>query len=120
MSAEKALLAGLALPGREMEAEASQEELARLAESAGAEVVGRSLQARAAPDPATYIGSGKVRMLKEQALALGAVKLIFLATVQPKRHCNGAYFQLKEGVSSSPPSSAASAWDAFTIFSCSG
>ncbi|HTB23416.1 MAG TPA: GTPase HflX [bacterium] len=88
MSAEKALLAGLALPGRELEAEASQEELARLAESAGAEVVGRSLQARAAPDPATYIGSGKVRMLKEQASALGAGLVVFDDELRPSQQRN--------------------------------
>jgi GTPase len=88
MPAEKALLAGLALPGREAEAEISQEELARLAESAGAVVVGRSLQARNAPDPATYIGSGKVKMLKEQALSVDAGLVVFDDELRPSQQRN--------------------------------
>ena len=45
-------------------AEGSLDELALLAETAGAEVVGRSLQRLEAPHPATYIGKGKVDELK--------------------------------------------------------
>jgi GTP-binding protein HflX len=40
------------------------EELTRLADSAAAVVVGRVVQKRSAPDPATYVGSGKVDELK--------------------------------------------------------
>jgi GTP-binding protein HflX len=45
-------------------AEGSLDELALLAETAGAEVVGRALQRLDAPHPATYIGKGKVDELK--------------------------------------------------------
>jgi GTP-binding protein HflX len=45
-------------------AEGSLDELALLAETAGAEVVGRTLQRLDAPHPATYIGKGKVDELK--------------------------------------------------------
>jgi GTPase len=44
--------------------EGSLDELALLAETAGAEVVGRSLQRLEAPHPATYVGKGKVDELK--------------------------------------------------------
>ena len=41
------------------------EELAALVETAGGECVGSVLQQRAAPDPRTFIGEGKVAELKE-------------------------------------------------------
>jgi GTP-binding protein HflX len=61
---ERAALVGLiAGSARRHEAEASLEELAALAEAAGAEVVARVLQERSKPDPATYLGRGKVAVL---------------------------------------------------------
>ena len=45
--------------------EISLDELERLAETAGAEVFCRMIQNKEAPNPATYIGSGKVKELKE-------------------------------------------------------
>lgn len=48
----------------EGEYEASLEELARLADTAGAEVYAEMVQQKENPDPATYIGSGKLEELK--------------------------------------------------------
>ena len=53
---EKALL--ISVDTGEFDAESSIAELALLAESAGAEVVGEILQKREAPNGASYIGSG--------------------------------------------------------------
>lgn len=53
---ERALLVGI-------ESDESLDELADLAESAGAVVVGRSFQRKTRPDTATYIGSGKANEL---------------------------------------------------------
>src|SRR3989442_7502122 len=62
---ERALLAALRLPKQpRFEGEESVEGLGRLAESAGAEVVGRVTQERAAPTPKLYFGKGKVDELK--------------------------------------------------------
>ncbi|HYY53928.1 MAG TPA: GTPase HflX [Candidatus Dormibacteraeota bacterium] len=48
----------------------SLDELATLVRTAGAEVVGRSAQRRSRPDPATYLGKGKVsELLAEKARA---------------------------------------------------
>ena len=47
-----------------MTAEGSLNELARLARTAGALVVGRTLQRREHPEPATYIGKGKLDEVK--------------------------------------------------------
>jgi GTP-binding protein HflX len=49
---------------RRFEVEESLDELGRLAESAGAEVVGRITQERKAPTPKLYFGKGKVDELK--------------------------------------------------------
>ena len=59
-SRERAALVGLVTNGtRRVDAEGSMEELAGLADAAGADVVLRVLQERPRPDPATFIGSGK-------------------------------------------------------------
>ena len=61
---EKAALVGLVSGhARRLEAERSMDELAGLADAAGADVVLRVLQERPKPDPATYLGSGKVQSL---------------------------------------------------------
>ncbi|MEK7839454.1 MAG: GTPase HflX [candidate division NC10 bacterium] len=62
---EKAVLGAIRLPTqRRFEVEESLDELERLAESAGAEVVGRVTQERKAPTPALYFGKGKVEELR--------------------------------------------------------
>ena len=65
---ERAVLAGLAaasMSPAERSGEISMDELAALVETAGGECVGSVLQQRAAPDPRTFIGEGKVAELKE-------------------------------------------------------
>src|SRR5262252_1913303 len=61
---ERAALVGLvAGRARRLTAERSLDELAGLAEAAGAEVVLRVLQERPKPDPATFLGAGKIEAL---------------------------------------------------------
>src|SRR5687767_5801194 len=61
---ERAALVGLISgPARRLDAEQSLEELAGLADAAGAAVVLRMLQERAKPDAGTFIGGGKVATL---------------------------------------------------------
>lgn len=57
VKAEKVLLVGI-------ESEDSLQELAELAETAGAAVMGRVLQKRIKPEPGTYIGTGKAEELQ--------------------------------------------------------
>jgi len=62
---EKAFLAALRLPKqRRVEVDESLDELSRLAESAGARVVGRLTQERKAPSASLYFGKGKVEEIK--------------------------------------------------------
>ena len=61
---ERAALVGLVTgTARRIEADHSLDELAGLADAAGASVALRMLQERPRPDPATFIGSGKVTSL---------------------------------------------------------
>jgi GTP-binding protein HflX len=63
--------------GRRLEAERSLDELAGLAEAAGADVVLRVLQERPKPDPSTFLGAGKVEMLAASASETGVDVVIF-------------------------------------------
>lgn len=74
--------------GTEYSAEESLEELAILAESAGAEVVDRVVQARAAAEAATLVGSGKVGELARLADAENADLLIFDHDLTPTQQRN--------------------------------
>lgn len=67
---ERAYLVGL-------DSEKSLEELARLADTAGAVVVGTMLQKKTRPDTATYIGSGKADELSLDCQAKEADVVIF-------------------------------------------
>jgi GTP-binding protein HflX len=60
---ERAALVGLATPSTRSDADHSLDELAGLADAAGACVVLRMIQERPKPDAATFIGSGKVAAL---------------------------------------------------------
>ena len=73
---ERVVLVGVWTEGTATDAENSLAELAALAETAGSEVLDVLLQRRSRPDPATYIGSGKVTELREAVLASGADTVI--------------------------------------------
>jgi GTP-binding protein HflX len=76
--ARAVLLVGLSTPAvPPAVADEHLDELAELASSAGARVVGRVLQRRPSPDPATFIGSGKVEDVKRQAEDAGAGLVLF-------------------------------------------
>jgi len=68
--------------------EDSLEELAELAGSAGAEIVGRAMQTRPSPEAATLIGHGKVDELRAQVLSDRADVLIFDHDLTPTQQRN--------------------------------
>ena len=84
---EKTLIVGVRLTGRKRlpdgavpideDEEESLDELQTLAESAGAEVVGRIVQVRSSIDAATLVGSGKVEEIEQSAEAHEAVTIVF-------------------------------------------
>lgn len=73
---EKVVLVGVWTEGSVAQAEAAMAELAALAETAGAVVLDVLIQRRDKPDPATYIGSGKVREVRHVVDGLGADTVI--------------------------------------------
>ncbi len=73
---ERVVLVGVWTDGSPAEADASLVELARLAQTAGSQVLDALVQRRERPDPATYIGSGKVLELREIVLATAADTVI--------------------------------------------
>jgi GTP-binding protein HflX len=73
---ERVVLVGVWTEGSAAEVDASMAELARLAETAGSQVLEAMVQRRERPDPATYIGSGKVLQLREIVLRTAADTVI--------------------------------------------
>jgi GTP-binding protein HflX len=73
---ERVVLVGVWTTGTLAEAENSLQELARLAETAGSVVLDGLIQRRDRPDPATYIGSGKAKELRDIVHASGADTVI--------------------------------------------
>ncbi len=63
LQAERAYLVAIDGRGAGFDADASLDELAQLVHAAGGEVVGSVAQRRGRPDPATYVGKGKVQEL---------------------------------------------------------
>jgi GTP-binding protein HflX len=81
---ERAVLVGLAAGEvARAAAETSLDELAGLAEAAGALVVLRSVQVRPRPDPATFIGRGKLERIRHAADELEATLVIFDNELSP-------------------------------------
>lgn len=86
---QRAVLVALDLPGqRGFTLEESLEELAQLAETAGAYVAGRQFQRRSEPDTAYLIGEGKVQEVAEQCRETGANLVIFDHELSPVQQRN--------------------------------
>jgi GTP-binding protein HflX len=64
------------------------EELTRLVDTAGAEVVGRISQQIAAPNPSTLIGEGKVEEVAQAVAEAGATLVIFDEELSPAQGAN--------------------------------
>jgi GTPase len=82
---EKALLVGLDSGRRDSDIENSMEELALLADTAGAEVVDRVVQTRNNPDKTYYIGKGKTEELAALIEMRSADLVIFNDELTPSQ-----------------------------------
>ncbi len=82
---ERVVLVGVWTEGTTQDAENSLAELAALAETAGSEVLEAIYQRRQKPDPATFIGRGKVEALKEIVEHTGADTVICDGELAPSQ-----------------------------------
>ncbi|MCW2841623.1 MAG: hflX, partial [Aeromicrobium sp.] len=82
---ERVVLVGVWTEGTAEDAENSMAELKLLAETAGSEVLDALIQRRQKPDPATYIGSGKVEDLRATVEATGADTIICDGALAPSQ-----------------------------------
>jgi GTP-binding protein HflX len=82
---ERVVLVGVWTEGTAEMAENSLAELKALAETAGSEVLDGLIQRRDKPDPATYIGSGKVIELRQIVVATAADTVICDGELSPSQ-----------------------------------
>jgi GTP-binding protein HflX len=82
---ERVVLVGVWTEGTVTDAENSMAELALLAETAGSQVLEAIYQRRQKPDPATFIGRGKVDAVKEIVQASGADTVILDGDLAPSQ-----------------------------------
>ncbi len=80
---ERVVLVGVWTDGTPDDATNSMQELARLAETAGSEVLEGIVQRRSRPDSATYIGRGKAAELREIVVETGADTVVCDGELSP-------------------------------------
>jgi GTP-binding protein HflX len=86
---ESVVLVGVAIPPVTVdEAELSLDELAALADTAGADEAERVLQRRDEPDAATFVGKGKAQELRELSETVDADTVIFDEELTPAQSRN--------------------------------
>jgi len=89
---EGAILVGVNIGGRREDARRSMAELARLADTAGLQVLDTVIQSRAKLDGRTVIGTGKLQELIVRSMHLGADLLVFNRELSPSQLRNIAVF----------------------------
>ena len=86
---ERIVLVGVTMPPSTTdETEEHLDELALLVDTAGADVCARVLQRRDAPDPATFVGKGKVEELREVCLDVDSDTVVFDDDLTPAQQRN--------------------------------
>ncbi len=85
---ERAILVGIDRPGSPWPVDSSLEELARLVDTAGADVVATTTQRLNAPNPRTFVGSGKAEEIAELCRAHAADLVVFDDELTPSQQSN--------------------------------
>jgi GTP-binding protein HflX len=86
---ERIILVGVVFPWTTAEVvDSDLDELALLVGTAGADVVGRVVQRRDHPDPATYVGRGKAEELHELSLTVDSDTVVFDDELSPAQQRN--------------------------------
>ncbi|MDG4823736.1 GTPase HflX [Asanoa sp. WMMD1127] len=82
---ERVVLVGVWTEGTATDADNSLMELAALAETAGSQVLEGLIQRRGRPDPATFVGRGKVDELRDVVISTGADTVICDGELSPSQ-----------------------------------
>jgi GTP-binding protein HflX len=86
---ERIIIVGLSRSGEDDErTDQSLDELALLVDTAGADAVARVVQRRAAPDPGTYLGRGKIDEIRSLAEHLDVDTVVFDDELSPGQQFN--------------------------------
>lgn len=85
---EKAVLVGIERPGSVWPLEASLAELSRLVDTAGADTVATTSQRLDAPNPRTFVGSGKAEEIADLCRAYAADLVVFDDELTPSQQSN--------------------------------
>ncbi len=85
---ERAVLVGIDWPGSTWPVTSSLEELARLIDTVGAEVVATTSQRLESPNPKTFVGSGKANEIAELCRACAADLVVFDDELTPSQQAN--------------------------------
>jgi GTP-binding protein HflX len=85
---DRAILVGVDRGGRTWPLEDSLAELERLADTAGARIVGTVTQKTHSPDSRTFVGKGKAEELAELARSTGATTVVFDDDLTPSQQAN--------------------------------
>ena len=86
---ERIVLVGVTTANRtDEETSASLDELALLVDTAGADAIERVVQKRDRPDPATFVGRGKVQEILDSSLAIDADTVVFDDELSPGQQVN--------------------------------
>ena len=86
---ERTVLVGVTGPGQTLsDTTASLDELEALVDTAGADVLDRLTQRRERPDPATFVGKGKVNEILDASLAIDSDTVVFDDELSPAQQFN--------------------------------
>ncbi len=86
---ERIVLVGMTRAGQTPEqTEASLDELEALVDTAGADAMDRVVQTRDRPDPATFVGRGKVTEILDASLAIDSDTVVFDDELSPAQQFN--------------------------------
>ena len=85
---DRAILVGVDRGGRSWSLEESLAELERLADTAGALIVGTVVQKMHSPDSRTFVGKGKAEEIGELARATNATTVVFDDDLTPSQQAN--------------------------------
>lgn len=85
---ERAILVGIDWPGSPWPVESSLEELARLIDTVGAETIAMTTQRLDAPNPRTFVGSGKAAEIADMCRAHAADLVVFDDELTPSQQAN--------------------------------